>query len=356
VVEAGVRASARLRISAFNDPNTWPANLVVDLTDTGDDGVAVRTLTRSTFLCYNTNSIWIGSGQAGTFPFRVDILAPQQPGPMSPAAIVSARGIHYYLGRDLRLYAVSQSGVQNLSEQTVNKELQARVKLTTAARAFGFYRPADQTVWFFFAATDSDPDQAVSFNTNTGAIHFHTFPFRLTAGWAGESLPTLTWLDLLPYTWANIALTNPTWESLGGTLVPTEFLGAVSGLVYRSFYDLDDDGTMIPMQWEHPPRFWGGPRNVSEFDCVESTFETPPGGAQVAVDVGVTDTLAEADGPTYTQIGTHDTAAPFAQPLTYAGVPVIRGRLMNLRYRCTSSTPIKFKGAVAYAASEERPS
>src|SRR5882724_681342 len=85
-----LRQSSRIRFSAFNDPTQWNPSQVIDLTDTGDEGVAVRTLTRSTVIFYKDKSIWIGTGQAAILPLAIDILQPDVPGPVNPSAVVGA--------------------------------------------------------------------------------------------------------------------------------------------------------------------------------------------------------------------------------------------------------------------------
>lgn len=354
VNEDGVRSGSRLRISEFNNPDVWPPDLVADLTDTNDDGVAIRGLTRSTFLAYKDNSVWIGSGQGGTFPFQIDVLAQDQPGPLSPAVLVSARGAHYFLANDFHLYRATALGVEPISDP-VDKEFQSRIRMVNKARAWGAYRSVDHTVWWFFPSTTSaDPDQAVSIDLLTGAIHFHRFATPQTAGWSGENVSSLRWRpDLDPFQWNNIAARFPTWTSFGGQETIAEFVGSVDGFVQSFLYDVDDHEVPIDMRWELPPKPWGGPDQDIDFDSVESGFEQVGGGPLVTVEVGRSAALGEADGPEYTEIGQHDTTSTDRQLLSWRSNKALRARFMNLRYRVASSAPVKWKGAVAFASKEE---
>ena len=355
VVEGGIRSPSRVRISDFNNPASWSLGTgnLIDLTDSDDDLVGIRAITRTAAIAYKDNSLWIFTGQAGTFPFRVEVLEPARPGPMSPSAVVVAQGVHWYLGNDYRIYQVTPLGAQDVSSQA-DKELQARVRTTTKTRVWGVYRKLDQQVWWFFPGTGTDPDQAVSIDTHTGAIHFHQFSQALTAGWAGDSVAGIQWTDLLPFRWNTIAATYPSWASMGGTLVPTEFIGSVGGQVYRFLYDRDDDSTPIAMRWEMPPRSLAGPQKSTAFDAIENSFEQVTNGPLITVSVGVTNSLAEAAGPTYTPLSEpHDTTSTLKQTLAPLSPLAIEGQFMNVKFEATSSVPVKWKGSLLYAVPEE---
>lgn len=357
VVEAGSRATSRVRVSNFNDPNTWDPLFAFDLPDAGGDGVACRALGRTSFVCYKEGSLWIASGQPGIFPFRFDFIE-EWPGPCSPAAVVAAGPSHYYLGGDARIYRVSAVGAEPVSD-AVDRDLitsgPAAFRTTNKKRAWGFYKADDFTVWFFYPGpTSSDPDRAVSFNVRTNACHLHSFPQKLTAGWPGDSVATLTWQDLLPYTWNNVALTYPTWDSFGGSLVSSCFVGTPSGALYRFRYDVDDAGTPISFNGEFPLKAWAGPNQRLTVDAAELSFEQVTGGDAITVQAGIS--AADAEGPdiptpTYVTLGTHDPTLTTRQVLKINDLAA-QGQFVSLKLSGATSKRMHYRGGTFYLFNE----
>lgn len=328
VVEAGVRSPSRLRACAFNDPNTWPANFVWDLTSTDEPIVAVHRLGRTSFLAYKDESLWVGEAQAGTLPFRVEMLE-VRPGPVSPAAVVDYGAQQFFLANDARIYRVSGFSVQAVSGP-IERELQSifsqfGLRFDTLQRAVGVYKKLDQSIWWFFPNSNSiDPIVAVSYQLDTSALHFHAFPVAITAAFRG--------IDIT------------------GSLRPTEYLGTSDGRVFRFEYDVDDAGTAITSSWEHPLRAWKGTAFRHRFDQILSSFEQVPGGPIVTVSVGASEALAEL-APAYQPVGTHDTAKDTRQPL--AAAVAIEGAFLNVRYDVSSSTRWAYRGAELWLWVEE---
>lgn len=353
VVLSGTRYHSRLVISAFNDMDTYDlTNLVADLTDTDGEGVAVRHLNQGQFAAYKTDSVWLGTAQAGIFPFQL-ALVEKKPGPLTPAALLVYGNAHYWIGQDFRLYKFDGLAVTALSDN-LDADILAALRPGGKARVFGVYRSDDRSLWWYFPSLNStDPDLAVSYHVETGDMNLHVLPFQVTAAWAGEDLGTITWASLATFTWATLPATYPTWGSMGGTLKPTVFIGSQAGQVYRSYFDTDDDGTPITASWDSPLRAYEGIQKQHLADAVESSFEQVAGGPLVLIDIGVSDALA-SDTPTYTNFGSHDTTLTTRQLLAPLGT-IAQGRFLNIRHRVTSSLPLKYKGSELYVWSEDLP-
>lgn len=356
VVESGVRSSSRIRVSDFNDLNSWAQYGPQDLTDTNDDIVAVRALTRTIFAIYKTKSVWVGYAQLGLFPFAFETIE-YVPGPVSPAAIVRFGQRHYYFATDGRIYRFDGSRVEPVSLPVEYYLLQAglptQFRSVNRARCWGVYTPFDRRVWFFYPGpSGTDPVLAISINVDTGACYPHVFPFGVTAGWDGDDIATLAWSDLTG-TWDAIGPgTYPTWDSFGGTLEPTAFIGSTNGQVYRFLYDVDDDGVAIPMTWEMPLKPWLGLPNTVHIDGLESFFTQISAGPLITMSIGASDALAEPVDPAYTIIGTHDTSLTTRQKFNLTD---LNTRFWSMRYAVSANVPITFLGGMASAWPEEVP-
>lgn len=356
VVEAGVRSASRLRVSDFNNLDLWTQYGPADLTDTNDDIVAVRALTRTAFAIYKERSIWMAWAQLGLFPFQLEVVE-YRPGPASPSAVIRVDQEHYYLGSDSRVHrfnGLSASIVSGPIERYLQDiRLLSAFRAVNRARCFGFFNYYDRNCWWFYpGSTTPDPTLAISFNVDTGALHLHSFSAALTAGWEGDDIATLSWNDLTG-TWNAIGPgTYPTWDSFGGTLQTTAFIGSLAGQVYRQKYDAADDGAAIPQSWEFPLKTWFGLRYNTHVDGVENFFENVSAGPLVNVQVGSSPALAEVLDPTYQSMGNHDTALTTRQKVA---LPVLDARFWSIRYSVTSTAAIRFNGALATGWPEEAP-
>lgn len=356
VVESGMRAASRIRISNFNDLDSWDQYGPVDLTSTNDDIVAVRALTRQSFAIYKTRSQWVAWAELGLFPFRLEPMD-YEPGPCSPSAIVRQGQQHWYLGTDTRIYhfdGFRAEAVSRAAEYYLQTHgLPTSFRSINRDRAWGTYTALDRRVWFFFPGpTSSDPVLALSLNVDTRTIAPHIFPFPVSAGWEGDDVSDLSWDDLLIYPdWVGGAFeaTYPSWDSFGGTLEPSSFVGSVDGQVYRLQYDADDGGHAIPQICEFPIRGWYGMDKSMHLDGVESWFRQVPNGPAVRIDIGISDALAEPVDPNYVTLGYHDTALATRQKFNDAQ---LNGRFMSVRLAATGG-PVEFLGGLANGWPEE---
>lgn len=356
VVEAGVRSSSRIRVSDFNNLDLWTQYGPADLTDTNDDIVAVRALTRTSFAIYKDKSIWMAWAELGLFPFRFETVE-YRPGPVSPSAVVRVGQEHYYFGTDGRIHRFNGEGAQVVSRPIEaflqNANLPTAFRSVNRARCWGVFSAVDRTVWFFYPGLlISDPVHGISYNVDTGAQYLHVFPFALTAGWEGDDVASLSWSDLTG-TWDAIGPGSyPTWDSFGGTLEQTSFIGSSLGQVYRQRYGASDDGQAVPTIWETPLKPWLGMAQTHHLDGIESFFERIEDGPLVRIDVGASDALAEPVDPVYTTLGNHDTNLATRQKFT---LPTLDMRFWSIKFAAASASPIQWLGGMAAAWTEEVP-
>lgn len=359
VVESGIRSPSRIRVSRFNDLDLWDQYGPADLTDTNDDIVAVRSLTRTAFAIHKTKSIWLGYAQLGLFPFQFEKMA-ECPGPCSPSAVVTVDQEHYSFCTDMRIRKFNGSRAEILSRQVeyyiATAGLPTTFRSTNRARCWGMYSAVDRNVWFFFPGpSNPDPMLALTVNCDTGVVYPHVFPFSLTAGWAGEDASDLSWTDLLIYAdWVGGAFqaTYPSWDSFGGTLSPTCFLGSSTGQIYRQRYEAPSDDTLdIPQMWEFPLKTWLGMAKTSHLDGIETFMQQMTNGPAVRIDVGVSDAMAEPVDPNYTTLGHHDTSLAIRQKIN---LPDLDMRFWSIRFSTTAG-PVQFLGGMANAWTTEVP-
>lgn len=354
-VEGGIRFGCRVRLSDFNDPDTWPGQFTFDLTDTEDNLVACRHIGRLNVVIYKEQSVWLAQAQAAIFPFTFDLLD-QVPGPCSPACVVDVDQEQYYFGRDGRIYRVTLLGAQPVSEP-VDGFIQRPNQLTSfrsvnRKRVFGYLNPFDRRVFFHYPGpTQTDPYLAVSYKLDTQAFHLHSYPITLTAGAPGDELAALSWNDLGAFTWLTIAGTYPSWNAFGGTQIATAFVGDVLGNVYRARYDTGDNGVAISASFELPLKPWVGLQNLQHLDGIESFFDAlPPGGPFVTVQVGQSEAMADVNTLTYSTLGTHNTSLTTRQKLT---LPNLNARFLSIKYSYLASQAVPFNGGAMYEWGEE---
>jgi hypothetical protein len=347
IIDGGVRYASRIAVSNFNDPETW-SGIEADLTGNRDDIVAMRELTRTTGVIYKDESIWLASVQQGSFPIRLDRVETDIAGPVSPAVVVPVGRVHYYWGTDGRIYRFD--GIQSTPMSSgVDEHIQEMWRATSKQRVFGFFDKTLRSVFFFFPVSSPDPDHAVSLDVDTGVLFLHSFADKIVAGWTGEDLPTVTWADLTPFTWANLAATYPTWDSFGGASRQASYLATDAGNVFLFALDQADDSKPIAFTWETPVRPWAGPRKRLRLDGVESSIQTIVSGPLVTVSAKVSEAQAEGVYST-SSYGTHDTSSTERQLLQQ---DVATTRFVGVKWELSSTMFREFRGALIYLWTED---
>lgn len=130
--------------------STWPALNFRDVADTQDRVVAIRNMGTLGGVLYKEKSIWsvISLGGAESTFYRFELRGFYD-GPCSPAAVVDANGVQYYLTSNGRIgrYNGTQhdwvaDGVWDL--------IRADLDQSNMNRAFGVYEPSFDEVYFYY--------------------------------------------------------------------------------------------------------------------------------------------------------------------------------------------------------------
>ena len=289
-LEGGVRYPYRLRFSDFNTRSTWQAVNLIDLTDTNDDIVAVRALSRTGYAILKEQSQWIGVGQTGVFPFRVE-LQDTQPGPASPNAVIERFGIVYYLGQDGSVYSFDGVRTTHIGEP-IRKKVQASLNMSTLGRCHGFYRQTDRSLYWFYPTTNNNPTEAISYQLDTQQWFHHALAVGIeaTASWPFRLVSALTW-DALPvgWTWDTISTDYPSWDSFLSSATQEELIGSTSQ-VYRVTQTGNDDGAAIAASWDLWRPYEPGKR--ARADALETFFKQTDSSVTATMKIGTTDSLA----------------------------------------------------------------
>lgn len=135
------------------DLSTWPALNFRALADTIDPVVAIRNLGTLGVVVYKSRSIWIGApGGTTDASYFAFVIRGFWDGPASPAAVVDADGIHYYmtnLGRVGVFDGTQQQWVADGVWPAVRDELDQAY----SGRIFGVYEPLNNEVNFYYPRT-----------------------------------------------------------------------------------------------------------------------------------------------------------------------------------------------------------
>jgi len=255
LTEGGSAEPSFIRWSASNDGTVWPAGAVVNLADTQDPIVGIASIGRLQAAIYRENSIWIMTAQEGTdasaFSFAQLPLSQQINGPINANCIIQAQGIHFFLGRDLRVYAFDGTTVTPVSDP-VFPYLQANINQLDQDRCFGVFVAKNRHIQFFFPSSGAkNPDRAVTFNLD-GPRWETPSEFREEFAIAfptvlGGTIDWDTWVPDVPFSWDDIGY--ETWDDIPA---PLTTLGAmivgVDGVVHEYMNSTSDNMHSIPFE------------------------------------------------------------------------------------------------------------
>lgn len=356
-VEGGVRYPSRIRFSNFNTRSTWSAADLIDLIDTNDRIVAVRALNRTAFAVFKEQSQWLGVGQTGVFPFRVE-LQDTQPGPASPNAVIERFGVLYYMGQDGSFYSFDGTRTTHIGER-IRKKVQANLNFVTIGRVHGFYRQLDRSLIWFFPTTGNNPTVAVWLQLDAGQWFYHELAvgIEITASWTFKLVSSLTW-DTLPaaWTWDTISTDYPSWDLFPGTATPSEIVGSTSQ-VYRVSDNGNDDGTAIAALWEQWCPHEDGKRQ--RVDAVETFFQQTSSAVTATVKVGTTDSLAtDPSYPSELQQNFDVSATSrhlldVATATTGTGTGTPEAQFLSVQHAVTAEIPWEWRGGTLYTTPQE---
>lgn len=281
-----------IRISEYNDPETWPSDFTVRLVDAGDLLVGCDRLNRVTVAIYGDHSQYVARAQNGSFPFRFELIE-EQLGPISPYVIVRFGGIHYYLAEDGMVYMFDGQRCTPIGGAMQNF-VQSNLNWSSRAMSHGWYSAARRCInWLFPSGTSSAPDLGIYLNVLTGEMGRLKYG-SITASAPWRSVALVTWNDLASYTWNNIAATYPTWDSFGSAAQVREILGDDSGQVHLVGYgDGSDNGTAIECIMETPLISGDPERRDKDFrpHAVETFFRKTTNSTTLQTRIGTTATL-----------------------------------------------------------------
>lgn len=275
VTVSGVRRSSSLWISGFQDHTVWSSTNEVSLPDTGDSIVEVRSLNDQVFAIYKDRSQWVGIGAGSIFPFVFE-LRDQQVGPVSPASVVTAENKHYYLGQDGNFYSFDGSRCMAIGTH-VRRTVQADIDWSNGGQAHGHFDLRNrEIIWYWPNTVGGTGGIVYRLETSDIPAAFSpllSFSFILSASTDWLELGGLAWNDLTSYTWNNIAITYPTWDSFGGSSRPGLVIGRSNGQVYKTGDSGTDDGNSFLAEWQTPFKSYAGPGAMNRVDVIESFFK-----------------------------------------------------------------------------------
>ena len=276
VTVGGTRRGSELWISGFQDTTIWSSSTVANLTDTGDTIVEVRALNAQAFGIYKDRSQWLGIGAGNLFPFVFE-LRDQQPGPVSPASVVQAEGVHYYMGQDGGIYRFDGNRCMQIGD-AIRRTVQSRMRWADMGRAHGFFDSLNREVWWFYPSTEfSDAFSGVVYRLASlegdmpAALSAQTFALSLSASTSWNSMASTTW-DALTGTWDTLDSIAPTWDSFLSVGRPGGVLGQIDGQVHSLGTASGDDGSAFAATWDTPFRTYAGEGENIRVDAVESLF------------------------------------------------------------------------------------
>jgi hypothetical protein len=317
------------------------------LTDAGDQLVAVHRMGGNTFIAYGEYSEYLCSAQAGRFPFRIDLID-EQPGPVSPAAIVRDGFIHYYLAEDGNVYRVDTTGVKRVGN-ALQPWIRENLNYSLRSICHGALLRAYRTIVFFFpTGASTAPDAGVAFNIDTHDMYRLKFATPVTAATNWRNISVLNWGSLSSFTWNNIGATYNTWASFGGSAEAKEVVGDKDGQVH--VFDQgngSDNGAAVEATWDLALLSPGGDTQAAHLIGFETFFRKTSNAATVDVLVGTTDTLM--DDPTFTAAQTIDLTSDQRNNLDLEGLDLTK-RFVTIRHKTVTTVgPIEWLRGVLYA-------
>ena len=299
VTIGGTRQSSSLWISGFQDTTAWSALREVNLPDAKDGIVAVRSLNPQVFAVYKDWSQWVGIGTGGLFPFVFELRG-NQSGPVSPASVVAAENVHYYIGQDGDVYKFD--GDRSIAiGGAIKRLIQSDMYWLNRGRTHGVYDPLNREIWWFWeSGLSGAPSVGITYRLPyddvPGAFStLHYYGMRLSASFSWRITTVLTWDDL-PTPWDK--LPYPTCDSMLMRGRPAVLTGGVNGQVYNFGSGRGDDGYSYEAVWDLPWRQIAGPGENTRIDAIESYFKGEAVGLTTEIILVKSDTLSSDEGTT----------------------------------------------------------
>lgn len=158
-----------------NNCDSWPAINALSFREVPGAVNAVRALNATSFAVYKPGGLWLCSLQAARTAFQKQFIGAIR-GPLNPAAVVQAEGIHYWMAEDGvirsfdgRTVRIVNSSVSNLAE--------TYIPLVFWGYASGVYvNGPESELWFFAPYIAGSNTYAIALNLTTNTASFHVFP------------------------------------------------------------------------------------------------------------------------------------------------------------------------------------
>lgn len=342
-----LQAPNRIKVSDFNNPAVWPigAGFNIDLIDQGDLMVGIGSLNRTAGAALGEESQWVFRAQTGNNPLRVEKIS-TKPGPMSAAVVISLGGVIYYLGDDYNVYRFDGATPATEVGWAMKNWVNSTINIGSKKMAHGaYFDKIGKIFWFFPAGSDQAPNYGIHFDPKTGEMGRLVYGNRyITSSGRVRVVVTITWDDLTPFTWDNLAATYPTWDSFGDPAAERRTaLGSADGGVYiAGVGDGSDDGTPIEALWEVPLKSYGGWPKAITPSTFETFFEKTPSPTTAELSIGHTDTLmGDLD---YTLIEAFDLFKEQRNDIDVTAVQ--EKRFVTIRQKVTAKNGMNWQGGL----------
>ena len=350
IIVSGTRRSTSVAVSGFQDPTIWSSDNFFTIADTGDPILAVKNLDDQQFAIYREKSQWVGIGAGDIFPFIYEI-RDQQPGPVSPAAVVQAEGPHYYVGLDGDVYRFDGNRCTSIG-YPVRRLIQSDFDFDNRKRCHGVYDPINREIWWYWQSYRTIGGfSGIAYRLPNaempGAFSpLMTYRFSLTASLQWRDTIGLGWDDLTG-TWDDLGALYPTWDSFPNVSRLGILVGSSAGQVYRFGRSGGDDGGGIDASWDLPFRSYGGVGENVRMDSIEAHFKKPALSVNASIVLLTTDTLND-DG-TVADTQTFDINTSNKIRATYYNQVA---RFMSIRHKLTGTQGLQeYRGGTIYAYS-----
>ena len=282
-VENGTRYPHRVRWSAEGDFTRWPVLAYNDILDMEDDPiVGIQPLGQNLGSVLGQNSIFLLEAEEGDDAnafgtYRLQS-ADKYSGPASPAALISAEGLQYWLSYDGRVRQFDGVNVSPISPP-IDAALQAAFDPVNASKCHAAYLQSERQVLFFAPTTSltdvtDDPSFAVVLDLYRQVfLPFYTFSEGVTASFSGQVNNSITWINIQG-TWS----ASPyTWEDVPNELETDTIIATASGEVDAFFRGVQDGDNLYDVAYNATWTYFFDPVNVIKFQYAEFYFEPVTG-------------------------------------------------------------------------------
>lgn len=249
IEQGNFRSPSLVVWTAAYDPTNWPALAFNGLYDTDDPLIAVKAIGQGACVVYGEESAWLGQSVPGApdaYAFAFTQIRSVTVGPVSPAVVVLAEGLQYYLARDARIWSCDGNSAQPVSA-AIDPLILNDLDPTEWTQTHAVYYPQYRQIWFFYPSrTDNidGPAKAIIYSLARQAFEpLAIFVEAITASTVHAFTTSTTWNQLTnPWT----TYTVP-WDSFPVESQLSVLLGFESGDVQTfSSNSPTDNGAQIP--------------------------------------------------------------------------------------------------------------